>query len=298
MSKALIIRGADFTTNALDHVTFDVIHATGIELSDSSVSFTAIGETKRLTYTVEPSDTEDVVQFISSDTDVATVTPSGLINVVGCGACTITAMAGSVFATCTVSVQVELTGYSRFKRTYVTAANGLLDVGGTVLGTDNQSYAGELTCCVPEMPYNHLMCYDYFTKQVDGEWVLADRSDLSGGHLRFYDQIGYPTPVVLPKNTKKIRFISPDALHGVYPMIFKHDVPAAAPGERGCFTPWREEMAPRDTYSYVYATSNDVIVPDGYDSVIFVWKADTANDGKLFTEMTDEEIAQFKAICM
>ena len=305
MSKAIVIKGADFAANALDQVTFDIVHATAIELSDSSIAFTAIGATKALTYTLTPSIAEDAVRFTSSNEAVATVTNGGVVTVTGCGTCTITAIAGSVADTCAVSVEVELTGYSRFKKTQIipASASNRITSGDTVLGTSATTYSECLACCVPEMPYEHLMCYYKFTKKVDGTYVLiTDSSDLSGGELRFWNQIGYPVPIMLPANTSKIRFESPDALHGVYPLFFKHDVPAYEAGgetiNRAHYSPYRhyEQMITDSTF--IYATSNEVSVPEGYDSVIFTWRADKDNSGKLFTDMTDDEIAAFKAICI
>lgn len=78
------------------------VAATGITLSVSSLSFTETGS-KTITATVEPSDTTGEVVWESSNTSVATVV-NGLVAPVANGNCTITATAGSVSASCEVSV--------------------------------------------------------------------------------------------------------------------------------------------------------------------------------------------------
>lgn len=84
------------------------VPATGISLSDTSLSFSD-SAAKTITATVEPSDTTDRVAWVSSDTEVATVS-NGVITPVGNGSCTITATAGAVSAQCAVTVSIANTG--------------------------------------------------------------------------------------------------------------------------------------------------------------------------------------------
>ena len=78
------------------------IPATGITLSAASLSFT-VGTSQALTATVEPSDSTDTVVWSSSNPAVATVS-NGVVTPVANGDCVITATAGSVSASCSVSV--------------------------------------------------------------------------------------------------------------------------------------------------------------------------------------------------
>lgn len=107
MSKALVIKNVDFSTNKLTTVTLiDPIPCTAISLSKSSTSFTALG-TDTITATVTPSNTTDTVVWTTSDATVATVN-NGVITAVGIGTATITATCGEQSATCSVSVSVIL----------------------------------------------------------------------------------------------------------------------------------------------------------------------------------------------
>jgi len=80
-----------------------VIPATAISLSSMIKTFSSPGTTSQLTATVTPENSTDEVVWESSDESVATV-ENGLITTTGYGDCTITATAGFVSATCSVSV--------------------------------------------------------------------------------------------------------------------------------------------------------------------------------------------------
>lgn len=110
MSKAIVIKGADFSANALGQITFgDPVPCTGITLNKSTTELGGVGETETLTASVTPVDTTDTITWASSDTSVATVS-NGVITAVGLGTATITATCGNYSATCTVAVRAMLTG--------------------------------------------------------------------------------------------------------------------------------------------------------------------------------------------
>ena len=108
-------------------------YVTGIEVSPSSHTFTAIGETHTFTATVLPSDAADnSVTWSSSNTSVATVNPTtGTVTSVADGTCTITATANdgsgvSGSASVIVDTYVYPTSVS------VTPATGEIFVGETL----------------------------------------------------------------------------------------------------------------------------------------------------------------------
>ena len=78
--------------------------ATDITLSETELSMT-VGDVETLDASVTPTDTTDTVVWSTVDDTVATVDASGKVTAVGAGETTITATAGSVSATCTVTVE-------------------------------------------------------------------------------------------------------------------------------------------------------------------------------------------------
>jgi len=109
---------ADITVTTIDgghtavcHVTVTRTDLTGIALNETSISFdsTDVGAEKQLEATLTPSDaTYKEITWSSSDVDVATVTSTGLVKMVGQGTCVITALhtQSLLTATCTVTVTV------------------------------------------------------------------------------------------------------------------------------------------------------------------------------------------------
>lgn len=123
MSKALILKGTNFSVNKLDTViVVDPIPCTGISLSASTASVEA-GQTVILTATVTPIDTTDAIVWTSSDQTKATV-ENGVVTGVGKGSVTITATCGNYSATCTVTVIVY---YDYPVNGYVLAQGNRLD---------------------------------------------------------------------------------------------------------------------------------------------------------------------------
>ena len=108
MSKALVINGANFSINKLDTVTIgDITPCTGISLSESAISFSAIGETQQLTATVTPVDTTDAITWGTSDSNVVAV-EDGLVTCIGIGTASVTAICGEQTASCSVTVAVVM----------------------------------------------------------------------------------------------------------------------------------------------------------------------------------------------
>lgn len=105
MSRALIIKNADFSVNKLGTITFDAdVPCTGITISESAITLNSIGGTSTLTAATTPAGTTDAVIWSTSDADVATVA-GGTITAVGLGTATITATCGTQSASCAVTVK-------------------------------------------------------------------------------------------------------------------------------------------------------------------------------------------------
>lgn len=104
MSKALIIKGADFSANYVTRITIASVPCTGIQFAQSEITISS-GETATVEYTVTPQDTTDTVIWESSDTNVVTVN-KGVLTVVGIGTATITATCGNYSASAEVTTSV------------------------------------------------------------------------------------------------------------------------------------------------------------------------------------------------
>lgn len=108
MSKALVIKGANFSANKVETITIsESVPCTGISLSQSSISATSLGVAATLTATVTPVNTTDQIVWDTSDPTVVTVS-NGIITAVGVGSATITASCGTQTASCSVSVIVVI----------------------------------------------------------------------------------------------------------------------------------------------------------------------------------------------
>lgn len=104
MSRALIIKNADFSVNKLGTITINEnIPCTGIILSEYTLKLNSIGSTDTLTASVTPADTTDTVIWSTSDANVATV-EGGLVTAIACGTATITATCGAFSATCDITI--------------------------------------------------------------------------------------------------------------------------------------------------------------------------------------------------
>ena len=105
MAKALVIKGVNFSTNALAQVNIvDDVPCTGLELDESTKSITSL-DPFTLTATKTPASTTDILTWSSSDETVATIA-DGVVTPLKGGSVTITATCGQQTAVCAVTVKV------------------------------------------------------------------------------------------------------------------------------------------------------------------------------------------------
>ena len=185
MPKALILRGFNFSSVALGTITIltDPVPCTGITLSQSSASMSAVNETLTLTATVTPSDTTDNVAWSSSDESVATVS-NGIVTAHGIGTTVISATCGNHTATCEITVAIKLSGVNLSSGAYLSISNSPTYEGG-----------------------NGLVLIKRQTSAKYG--VIAATS----GNLTLrntYEGVQY-YPVQIPTNTKKLKFTISDS---------------------------------------------------------------------------------------
>lgn len=190
MSKALVIKGANFAANKIETITIsEPIPCTSISISPSSVTFTEIGTAQQITTTVMPSDTTDAVYYMSSNEDVAVVSPTGLITCVGVGTATITAMCGEQSAVCTVTSTIIIDANSE-----LTGTNGYNHTGTNL--ADNKDYVSVNTSAKSRV-------YLSPTETPSGYHAISGGS--SEPWLSLY-------PILIPKGTQKIEITTPSGL--------------------------------------------------------------------------------------
>ena len=136
MAKTLIIKGADFSTNKLDTVSFDAIPCESISI-DSSISISGIGATATLTPVVTPSNTTDEITWESSDTSVATV-ENGVVTAYRPGSATITVTCGEQSATCAVTVAIPIVAAKNGLIAINYGGSGLVDFAGLINTTSGR----------------------------------------------------------------------------------------------------------------------------------------------------------------
>lgn len=156
MSKALMIRDADFSTNKLTTVElYESIPCTGLSLSQGSISFTGYTPVT-VTATKTPANTTDTLSWATSDATVATVN-DGVVTPIGLGTCTITATCGNQTATVTVSVALAYIPSYAFASLSYNSSSGLLGYSVDykyicVKGTGNQQtekYVSNISTVIP-----------------------------------------------------------------------------------------------------------------------------------------------------
>lgn len=184
MSKALVIKGANFSANKVTTVVLDdPVPCTGLSLSQSTITFTTLNSNAQLTATKTPLDTTDVLVWESSNTDVATVT-NGLVTCVGVGTATITATCGTQSASCTV------------------AATHTVIADDTWYVDDGFKYGGSVS----------LPTKNYIGRSSDAAGRLFySTTDILGGYKAFTGQTNagkYAIP--FPKGTTVMTFYKPD----------------------------------------------------------------------------------------
>ena len=129
MSKALVIKNVDFSTNKIETDVFsDIVPCTGIVVTPSEISFSEIGDTQELTIIKTPANTTEAVQITSSDQSVCTVS-NGVVTCVGYGTATITVTCGEASDTCSVelvSAEIEAVWQVGHQATYTSSGGGTM----------------------------------------------------------------------------------------------------------------------------------------------------------------------------
>lgn len=181
MAKTIIVPGADFSQNALAKVTFSAIPCLGVTLDQQSLSFSALGETKTLSYTLTPYNTTDTLSIVSSNTDIVTVN-NNILTAVGIGTCAVTVTCGTASAVCAITSAIP----ADFM------AVGKLRISHT---GNNRSTLFTETASWIALGQNRANGYPIGVKSDGTEFVISDSINLC--------------PIIIPKNTATIRVTAP-----------------------------------------------------------------------------------------
>ncbi len=98
---------SETTTAPTTETTLPTVPCTGITLAYDSIELNAAGKAWLLNVEVQPADTTDVVQYSSSNDQVAQVSDTGRITAVGHGEAIITITCGEVSTQCVVNCVLE-----------------------------------------------------------------------------------------------------------------------------------------------------------------------------------------------
>lgn len=186
MSRALVIKGANFSANKIETVTLgEVIPCTGITLSQTAIIAPTFGSTIQLTATLTPANTTDTVVWSTSN-GAATVTSTGLITITGVGDVTITAQCGTQSATCSIS--------SITRTVDVTTYEAIV----TPSGKTNTSLTGTNYSVDPPKDFVSCWAPNYFSKT-----FLSETNELGGLMALASEGNFYPLP--LPSGTSHVK---------------------------------------------------------------------------------------------
>lgn len=257
MSKALVIEGANFTANKIETIVIEEsIPCTSIILSEDSVQFSAIGETRNITATVAPVDTTESIRWLSSNEDVAVVT-NGSIECVGVGTAVITAICGEETASCDVTSTVTVNVDSAYSHT-----NGLYADATDLSSSPAKDYVN--------------------AKSNNRGRVYFSATNVLGGKLAYGGGDGtviegaYPMPI--PNGASHIAITKPE--HAPYLRLVCLNSQEAP----------THTVAPRTeakVVAHVYSTSGstaEIDIPDTADSFAFGIYAETGYTGEQITD--------------
>lgn len=301
MANTLLIKGADFSTNKVATVDFDRVHTTDIEI-ESSVSLTSLGATHQITYTLTPANSGDPISWSSSDTNVCTVSDSGIVTAVGCGTATITATSNGHSDTCAVTnSNIELIGFTRAPRSRIASVNASSHANNadTYIGLSQTSFDALMIMVDTDETKTKLnACVDYAKlDSTTGKYYLPD-SYTSSNPYRLTNSIGYIVPIAIPNGCTSIKMVGLNAHYAPYIMWYKSDTRASDSDEnQQYFSAYKKASPTPGNYSWVYKQETTVSVESGYDCFTIMWQADTANGATDFAHLTESEIAQFKVYC-
>lgn len=171
------------------------MECTAVLIPETTVTLTTVGSTYELQVTLEPSNTDDVLTFTSSDTTVASVSEAGVVTAEGEGEAVITVSCGAVSAECNVVCEIEKPLVLALNRKEITfnvegqswqVYNGEIPVNEIIWSSDDNNIATVIDGKVTAVGEGNTMIYATYGDQVvscmidcDFEEEVSDGGDVS-----------------------------------------------------------------------------------------------------------------------
>ncbi len=232
MSKALIIKGANFSENRVAKVNIvNPVPCTGITLDESTITSDSF-EDITITATVAPSGCTDEVYWTSSDESVATV-EDGVVSIHALGTATITATCGDFSDSCVITIDnIEITAF---------------EWGSAENSNGNDNFA------TGNVPSSYKKVY------------YADKVPLDSTRLRLSRNANFVgdfnlAPTMLPDGVNSVELIS-NNVSGMYHVLFYDSAQSST--SAGCALIVGKNRPSAPTNGVVDNTFN---VPEGADS--------------------------------
>lgn len=235
MSRALVIKGANFETNRVAHVNFSGVPCTAVAFNSATYNVDSMYVGTEMVITKTPADTTDEVVFSVSDSSVARV-EGNMLYAVGFGTATVTVTCGSATATATVTVSsIIFTPEKRNARITTTTSWG--DVNPIMCSSNSD--------------------YDGFVRHLDSTSTLPER--LTGSD--------YPGAILIPANTCKIKIESPTLANWAITVRYGSTDSTLTYGEMhyAKFVSSQQYIVPSTAAKYVEITD----IPSGADCFAF-----------------------------
>lgn len=197
MNNAIMIPGADYTTNKLDTIEIlTPIPCEGLDISQSTASMNAVGSTLTLIVTKTPFDTTDAVIWTTSNSSVATVA-DGIVTQTGVGVVVITATCGQRTASCTVTA-IHVVNFD-------TSANVLTMKNAGIINNSDYMYGTG-----PAAGTTGFLEWASFVNETGG-YKLASQVGSAAAFKTAYPEAFPCYAFAIPSGASKIRFTHPDS---------------------------------------------------------------------------------------
>lgn len=237
MSKALVIKNANFSANKVTTITFEEeVPCTGVSFDSDTVNISSLGVAD-IRYSVTPSNTTDMMEWSSSNESVATVN-NNTVTVNGIGTCVITLKCGQYTDTCTLNVSI--------------LESPVYIDGKTDTQTDplDQNISGVLATGSSR---SRVVCVGAYSDGFFAEELT---------HVSPWIDVGAVTAIKIPANTENIH-VHATQVYGNGTLFFVDADSSFVKGDKTYLPITSQALLPYTSSSGVKTIDTDVAIPDG-----------------------------------